>query len=347
MPRPKLDEPNYRLSQRGDTWYVRWWQDSSWQRVSTGQKERRAAQVWLNQFVSGRGTPEPPEAPTVDKILGGYLADRKHVVRAYHTLEVAAKNLHRHLGDLQAGHLTKERIRFYRRRRQVEGHWVGPATARRRKPTQDGTVLRELVTLRAAMKWAKSEKWITDVPHIEVPSTPPPRDRWLTRAEADRLLESALALHVRTFLALALYTAGRAGAIRELTWQQVDFDAGFIDLGSVAGGKGRAVVPIAERLRPFLLAARQAATCEYVIEHNGGAVASVKTGTRAAARRAGIAGVTPHVLRHTAATWMAQAGIPIDQIARLLGHADPRVTWRTYAKHSPDYLRDAIAALSG
>jgi integrase len=154
-------------------------------------------------------------------------------------------------------------------------------------------------------------------------------------------------LHVRTFLAICLFTAGRTGAVLGLTWERVDLQAGLIDLGSVAGGKGRAVVPIADRLRPFLIVARQAATCEFVVEHGSGQVASVKTGTRAAARRAGLPGVTPHVLRHTAATWMVQLGIPIEQVARVLGHRDPRVTWRIYAKHSPDYLRDAIAALSG
>jgi integrase len=347
MPRPRLDTPNYRLVRRGEVLYFRWWQDGARQRISTGAQGRRKAEVFLSQFAAGRGTPEPPDAPTVDQILAGYLEDRKPVVRAFDTLDVAANNLRRHFGDLQPDHLTKERIRFYRRRRHAEGHWVGPAEGRRKKPTQDGTLIRELVTLRAALNWAREAKWINEVPHIEVPAQPAPRDRWLTRQEADRLLESALALHVRTFLALALYTAGRAGAIRELTWDRVNFASGLIDLGQVAGGKRRAVVPIAERLLPFLTAARQAATCEFVIEHGGYPVASVKTGTRAAARRAGLAGVTPHVLRHTAATWMVQAGIPIDQVARLLGHADPRVTWRIYAKHSPDYLRAAIVALSG
>ena len=33
-------------------------------------------------------------------------------------------------------------------------------------------------------------------------------------------------------------------------------------------------------------------------------------------------GVTPHILRHTAAAWMAMAGVPMAVIARLLGHTD-------------------------
>ncbi len=224
MARPKLDQPNYRLIRRGSRFYVRWWQDGDWQRVSTGTTDQREAQVFLAQFIAGQGTPEPPARPTVSQVLDGYLADRKPAVRHYERLEMAAKPLRRHLGDLEPDHLTKERIRFYRRRRQAEGHHVGPADQRHKKGISDGTLIRELGTLRAALQWAKHEKWISgDPPHIEMPEQPPPRDRWLTREEADRLLESTKAFHVRVFLWLCLYTAGRSGAIRELTWDQGGF----------------------------------------------------------------------------------------------------------------------------
>ena len=46
------------------------------------------------------------------------------------------------------------------------------------------------------------------------------------------------------------------------------------------------MVPIAGPLLTILTEARAAATCPFVIEHASGRVASVKTGTRAAARRA-------------------------------------------------------------
>jgi integrase len=347
MARPKLDAPNYRLVRRGSRYYVRWWENGAWQRVSTGETDKRQASIWLAQFVAGRGTPEPPEQPTVSVILDGYLADRKPVVLAFETLEAATKALRRHLGDLQPDHLTKERARIYARLRRAEGHTVGPATAPRKKPTSNGTVIRELVTLRAALKWAIAARWIDRAPHIEVPRQPPPRDRWLTRDEADRLLESAKSLHVRVFLALALYTAARTGAILDLTWDRVDFGSNLIDYGIVDGGKRRVPVPIGEKLLPILREAREAATCAHVVEHGGARVASVKTGTRAAATRANLPGVTPHILRHTAATWMAMRGVPMDVIARLLGHGDVRVTQRVYAKYGPEYLRDAVAAISG
>jgi integrase len=64
-----------------------------------------------------------------------------------------------------------------------------------------------------------------------------------------------------------------------------------------------------------------------------------------AAVRAGVPWVTPHVFRHTAAVWMAEAGVPMPEIAAYLGHSDSRTTERVYAKFSPAYLRKASRAL--
>ena len=43
---------------------------------------------------------------------------------------------------------------------------------------------------------------------------------------------------------------------------------------------------------------------------------------------------------------MAMKGVPMAEVARVLGHRDSRITERVYAKHTPDYLRRAIDALS-
>ena len=347
MARPRAAKPTYRLVLRGNRFYVRWWQDGAWQRVSAGTEDRDTAQVFLDQYTAGIANPGPPPAPTISAILDGYLADRKETVASYDTLRHAAAALRRHLGNLQPDHMTRERSRFYASRRRAEGHMVGKAGKQRQKPTGNGTIIRELVTLRAALKWAHSERWITYLPTIDVPKAPPPRDRWLSHEEAMRLLASAKVPHIRLFLALALYTAGRAGAILQLRWSAVDLGRRLIDLGDGAGNKHRAIVPINDELLPLLTEAKAGATCEHVIEHGGQAVERVVTGTRTAARLAKLPGVTPHTLRHTAATWMAQAGVPMVEIARFLGHTSTGSTERVYAKHGPDYLRRAAAALSG
>jgi integrase len=54
----------------------------------------------------------------------------------------------------------------------------------------------------------------------------------------------------------------------------------------------------------------------------------------------------PHVLRHTAVTWMVQENVPMQMIARFAGVSVAMIEKR-YGHHSPDYLRQAANALAG
>jgi hypothetical protein len=57
--------------------------------------------------------------------------------------------------------------------------------------------------------------------------------------------------------------------------------------------------------------------------------------------------LTPHSVRHTAATWARRQGVPLDRIAAVLGHADLRMTMRTYAHIRPDDLAAPLDVLAG
>lgn len=54
---------------------------------------------------------------------------------------------------------------------------------------------------------------------------------------------------------------------------------------------------------------------------------------------------TPHDLRRTCASWLVQAGTPIQEVARLLRHADIQTTLDIYAHLMPDQLRGTVAIL--
>ena len=56
--------------------------------------------------------------------------------------------------------------------------------------------------------------------------------------------------------------------------------------------------------------------------------------------------ITPHILRHTVATQLAQKNVPMPQISRLLGHRSTAITERVYAKYSPDFCRQAVTHLN-
>jgi integrase len=159
------------------------------------------------------------------------------------------------------------------------------------------------------------------------------------------LAAAARAEHIKVAIVLLLATAGRVGAVTELPWTQLNFDSGLIDLGQGRGNKRRAVVPLTDEALGVLRRAKEHATTSNVLEWRGKPVKSVRNGILAAVRRAKLARVTPHVIRHTAATWMAIAGVPISEIARFLGISE-RVAKNVYAKHTPEYLRKASAALA-
>jgi len=129
----------------------------------------------------------------------------------------------------------------------------------------------------------------------------------------------------------------------------VDFERRLIHYdrrGRRENKKRRAVVPINAVALAELQAQRLAAVTEHVIEFRGRRVASVKNGFSAACRRAGIDDCSPHVLRHSAATHMVMAGVPMVEIARMLGDSVAMVE-QVYGKHSPDFLRGAADALAG
>lgn len=163
------------------------------------------------------------------------------------------------------------------------------------------------------------------------------------------LIAAATFPHVRLFIVLALATGGRDSALRELTWDRVDFDRGLIDLKNpdiARPHKGRAVVPMNRTARAALMEAREGALSNHVIEWAGKPVSSVKRGLKAAARLAGISGsVSPHLFRHSAAVQLAEAGISMEVIAQYLGHEDVATTREIYARFSPTYLRAAADVL--
>jgi integrase len=90
--------------------------------------------------------------------------------------------------------------------------------------------------------------------------------------------------------------------------------------------------------------AEQTSVSGYIVEHNGKPLATVKKGFAAACERAKIEGVTPHILRHTGATWMALEAVQMQQIANMLGDS-LKTTERVYAKIHPAYMRAAANAL--
>jgi integrase len=73
----------------------------------------------------------------------------------------------------------------------------------------------------------------------------------------------------------------------------------------------------------------------------------VRKGFEAAVRAGGLgADVTPHILRHTCATWLMQKGVNLWDAAGFLGMTVQQLE-QGYGHHHPDYQEEAVAALGG
>jgi Phage integrase family len=83
----------------------------------------------------------------------------------------------------------------------------------------------------------------------------------------------------------------------------------------------------------------------HVVEWNGAPIKSVKTAFKSAVVLAGLEGaVTPHTLRHTAATWLMQAGVDKWEAAGFLGMTVELLD-RVYGHHHPRHLQQAAKAI--
>jgi integrase len=153
-----------------------------------------------------------------------------------------------------------------------------------------------------------------------------------------------IAYAVLAFILLGLYTGRRKEAILSLRWPQVDLEAGRIDFevsGRRRTNKKRGVIQIPPRLLPHLRRARKRGTdLGYVLHINGERIKDIKKGFEAACERAGPDGVSPHTQRHTAATWLMQAGTDVWQASGFLSMSMETLQ-RVYGHHHPDYQREA------
>lgn len=105
------------------------------------------------------------------------------------------------------------------------------------------------------------------------------------------------------------------------------------------------MVPINDTLAAALEAAAAEASSAYVVAWRNRPIGDPRKAFATACRQAGLEGVTPHVLRHSVATWLDEAGTDLRRVAGVLGHSDSRTTERVYVHRRAELLREAVNQL--
>jgi integrase len=129
----------------------------------------------------------------------------------------------------------------------------------------------------------------------------------------------------------------------------IDLDRGIyyrLAQGMQATNKRQPPVPIPPRLLAHLRRWHEKGTAkQHFVEFNGQPVKSVKTAFKTAVSLSNLPGkISPHTLRHTAATWLMQIGVSTWEAAGFLGMSEKTLR-DVYGHHHPDYLHRAANAI--
>lgn len=192
-------------------------------------------------------------------------------------------------------------------------------------------------------------------PILRRPRASQGRVRWLTKGEADRLLV-ACSPHMRSLVTFLLYTGARASEALWLEWRHVDLDRRHVQFVDTKNGTSRGV-PLHQRVVNELRGINdrdgsvfRTQTGEAYTKPKPGqdvdtsAGTRIKTGFKAACRRADIANFRVHDCRHTWATWHYRANRDLGALMRLGGWKTMSMVMR-YAHVNVEELGHTIDAM--
>ena len=355
MPRKKLPP---RLTIREDrqpggsirrSWVIR--DGQTFVRTGCQEGQAEAAERALAEYIGDKHEPKREAGRSrevsVGDILTVYAEDRAPATARPIETHAAIERLEEFWGDMTAAEIIGANCRAF--------------TAHR--GTQSGS-RRDLEILRAAVKHYKAEIGLEHEPVITLPPKSLPRHRWLTREEAARLLRSSLhpagakkakgamsrerRKHLSRFILIGLYTGTRHEAITGMQWHPntvsgwFDLDAGVMyrrGAGVAETKKRRPPAVIPRRLMAHLRRWRRmdGAAATHVCAYQGDIAKRVSKAFRGARTDAKLdVDVKPHSLRHTAVTWLMQAGMDLGEVSGFAGVTVEELQ-RTYIHHHPDF----------
>lgn len=332
--------PQWRLTRLRGEFCLTWdEQDGTRRRFRLGtknpQEAARKAPALFAELTRPKGT-------TVADLWAGYLVDMQgRAVTG--TMAHTWKALKDRFAAMEAEAISIADCRAHVAERRAQ------VSKRHPDGISDGTIHTELGHLRMVLLWAEKHGLIAKAPAIERPAKPEPKTDFLTRPEVAALRDAAKAPHVRLAIILMIATGARNEAALQLTWDRVDFERRMIMLRNPfdrGRRKGRATIPINDTLMAALSEARTGALTPFVVEWAGKPVKSIKRGLKAAGAAIGRPDVSPHMLRHSAAVWLAEDGHSMNEIAQYLGHDDVKTTTKIYARFSPTHLRKLADSLN-
>jgi integrase len=249
------------------------------------------------------------------------------------------------------------------------------AVRMRVKGCSPSTVRQTYTVLRSVLETAVRDELLASNPAARVkrPGVPRTEAHYLSIAEVASLLEAVKDSRYAPLLRLLVSTGLRRGEALALHWSDVDLTNGLLRVrGTLSRANGHLVIsePKTERSRrdvplsPTTVALLRSVKASQAVERKAasiwvetGLVFTTESGTavdprnalraiNTAAKALGMNGVGLHTLRHSFATHMLAAGVPLHTVSEILGHSSVAVTGDVYGHVSTEGARSAVQRLS-
>lgn len=209
---------------------------------------------------------------------------------------------------------------------------------RKNDGVSNATVNRCMQVVARILNKARDEwEWIASAPKLKNLTEPKERVRFLTVADAGRLLKE-LPEHIQAMAAFTLYTGLRMSNVTGLVWARVDLDRRMVWIPATQAKAGKGIyVPLNEEATAVIR--NQMGKHEtHVFAFKGKPVKRPNgRAFRHAVERAGIEDFHWHDLRHTWASWHVQNGTPLAFLQRLGGWGSLDMVLR-YAHLTDEHL---------
>lgn len=152
--------------------------------------------------------------------------------------------------------------------------------------------------------------------------------------------------HLKPLVLLSLNTGMRRGELFDLNWHDINLDHKVLTVGGATAKSGQTRhIPLNREALGVLQQWKQqgaGAGAGLVFPgRDGGRLDNVRKSWAGVLKMALVTGFTWHDMRHTFASKLVMAGVPLNTVRELLGHADLTMTLR-YAHLAPDSKATAV-----
>jgi integrase len=210
-------------------------------------------------------------------------------------------------------------------------------------------------SLKLAVKWQLVKNNVCTA--VDPPRPTKPEIKPLTTSQLQAMLDAARNDALYPLYVLAATTGMRIGEILGLKWEDVNLEAGTLQvkrsvfndqISQPKTASGRRTIRLSKLAIRALKEHEQ--ECEWLFCTSKGTTINVNNlRYRSWKRLLGKAGLPSttriHDLRHSAATLLLGKSVPVKVVSEMLGHADPSITLSVYAHVLPDMQGGAADAM--